>query len=85
MMKPLILREIAEEVGLHESTISRVTSNKYINTPRGIYELKFFLEVQLIIAQVMNLHLLQLGLKLKKLLSKKIPKNHFQITRLFYY
>ncbi len=42
MMKPLILREIAEEVGLHESTISRVTSNKYINTPRGIYELKFF-------------------------------------------
>jgi RNA polymerase sigma-54 factor len=42
MIKPLVLREIAEEVGLHESTISRVTSNKYINTPRGIYELKFF-------------------------------------------
>ena len=41
-MKPLILRDIAEELGLHESTISRVTTQKYMHTPRGIYELKFF-------------------------------------------
>jgi RNA polymerase sigma-54 factor len=41
-LKPMVLREIAAATGLHESTISRVTSNKYINTPRGIFELKYF-------------------------------------------
>lgn len=41
-MRPLVLREIAEEVGLHESTISRVTTQKYMLTPRGIFELKYF-------------------------------------------
>ena len=41
-MKPLVLREIAEELELHESTISRVTNNKYMLTPRGIFELKYF-------------------------------------------
>ncbi|MHA1151969.1 MAG: RNA polymerase factor sigma-54 [Alphaproteobacteria bacterium] len=41
-MKPLTLREIAEVIEMHESTVSRVTSNKYIATPRGIYELKYF-------------------------------------------
>jgi len=41
-MKPLGLREIAEEVGLHESTVSRVTNNKYMATPAGVFELKYF-------------------------------------------
>ena len=41
-LKPLILKEVAEDVGMHESTISRVTTNKYVHTPQGIYELKYF-------------------------------------------
>ncbi len=41
-LRPLILRDIAEAIGMHESTVSRVTTNKYIATPRGIYELKYF-------------------------------------------
>ena len=41
-MKPLVLREIADELGLHESTISRVTTAKYMATPMGTYELKYF-------------------------------------------
>jgi len=41
-LKPLILREVAEDIGMHESTISRVTTNKYVHTPQGIFELKFF-------------------------------------------
>ncbi len=41
-MRPLVLREIADQVGLHESTVSRVTTQKYMLTPRGIYELKYF-------------------------------------------
>jgi len=41
-MRPLVLREIADQVGLHESTVSRVTTQKYMLTPRGIFELKYF-------------------------------------------
>ena len=41
-LKPLILCDIAEDIELHESTVSRVTANKYMATPRGIYELKYF-------------------------------------------
>jgi len=41
-MKPMILRDIAEELEMHESTISRVTTQKYMHTPRGVFEFKFF-------------------------------------------
>lgn len=41
-LRPLILRDVAEHVGMHESTVSRVTANKYIATPRGTFELKYF-------------------------------------------
>ena len=41
-LRPLILRDVAEEIEMHESTVSRATSNKYIATPRGTYELKYF-------------------------------------------
>jgi RNA polymerase sigma-54 factor len=41
-MKPMILRDIAEAIGMHESTISRVTSGKYMHTPRGVFELRYF-------------------------------------------
>ncbi len=41
-LRPLTLRDIAEEIGVHESTVSRATANKYIQTPRGIFEFKFF-------------------------------------------
>jgi RNA polymerase sigma-54 factor len=41
-MKPLVLRDIAEELEMHESTISRVTNQKYMHTPRGVFEFKYF-------------------------------------------
>jgi RNA polymerase sigma-54 factor len=41
-LKPLILRDVAEDISMHESTVSRVTSNKYVHTPQGIFELKYF-------------------------------------------
>ena len=41
-MRPLVLREIADAVGLHESTVSRVTANKYMATPFGVFELRYF-------------------------------------------
>ena len=41
-LKPLVLRDVADDVGMHESTISRVTTSKYVHTPQGIFELKYF-------------------------------------------
>ena len=41
-LKPLNLRDVADDIGMHESTVSRVTTNKYANTPQGIFELKYF-------------------------------------------
>jgi RNA polymerase sigma-54 factor len=41
-LRPLVLRDVAQDIGMHESTISRATTNKYMHTPRGIFELKYF-------------------------------------------
>jgi RNA polymerase sigma-54 factor len=41
-MRPMILKDVAEAVGMHESTISRVTTGKYLHTPRGVFEFRFF-------------------------------------------
>lgn len=41
-LKPMVLRDVAQDIGMHESTISRVTTNKYAHTPQGIFELKYF-------------------------------------------
>lgn len=41
-LRPLVLKDVADDIGMHESTVSRVTSNKYAHTPQGVFELKFF-------------------------------------------
>ncbi len=41
-LRPLVLKDVADDIGMHESTVSRVTTNKYIHTPQGLFELKFF-------------------------------------------
>jgi len=41
-LRPLILKDVAQDIGVHESTVSRITSSKYMSTPHGIFELKFF-------------------------------------------
>lgn len=41
-LKPLVLRDVAEDIEMHESTVSRVTTNKYVQTPQGLFELKYF-------------------------------------------
>jgi len=41
-LRPLVLRDVATDIGMHESTVSRVVANKYMHTPRGVFELRFF-------------------------------------------
>ena len=41
-LRPMVLRDVADDISMHESTVSRVVANKYIHTPRGLYPMKFF-------------------------------------------
>jgi len=43
-LKPMVLKDVAEDIKMHESTVSRATANKYVYTPQGIFELKFFFQ-----------------------------------------
>ncbi len=60
-MRPMVLADIAQAVDMHESTISRVTTQKYLHSPRGIFELKYFSPVMLILKEEAKPHLLRYG------------------------
>jgi RNA polymerase sigma-54 factor len=73
-MKPLVLHDIAEAVGMHESTISRVTTQKYMHTPRGIYELKYFFSSHVSTAEGGECSSTAIRAIIKKLVAGENPK-----------
>lgn len=73
-MKPLILADIAEAVDLHESTISRVTSRKYMATPRGVFELKYFFSSHVTTANGGEVSSTAIRALIKKLTAEENPK-----------
>lgn len=73
-LKPLILRDIAEAIGMHESTVSRVTSNKYIATPRGVFELKYFFSATISGTGAGDTHSAEaVRYRIKKLVNEESP------------
>ena len=73
-LKPLILRDIAEDIGMHESTVSRVTTNKYVHTPQGIFELKFFFNSGISRTNGEDLASQAVKSKIKELVDAEDPK-----------
>jgi len=73
-LKPLILRDVAEDIGMHESTISRVTTNKYVHTPQGIFELKFFFNSGISRTNGDDLASQAVKSKIKKIIGDEDPK-----------
>lgn len=73
-MKPLVLHDIAEAVGMHESTISRVTTQKFMHTPRGIYELKYFFSSHVSTAEGGECSSTAIRAIIKKLVAAENPK-----------
>jgi len=73
-MKPLILSDIAQAVEMHESTISRVTTQKYMHTPRGIFELKYFFSSHVSTAEGGECSSTAIRAMIKKLISDETPK-----------
>jgi RNA polymerase sigma-54 factor len=75
-LKPMVLRDIANDIGMHESTVSRVTTAKYVHTPQGIYELKYFFNSGISSGDGSDsLASESVKVKIKDLVSKEDPKN----------
>ncbi len=84
-MKPLVLRDIAEELEMHESTISRVTTSKYMHTPRGVFEFKYFFSSQVDTDTGSSCSSTAIRAMLKKLIaeeSQTAPLSDSQLTQL---
>ncbi len=73
-IRPMILRDIANDIGMHESTVSRVTTSKYMHTPRGIFELKHFFNSGISSSDGDALASESVKLKIKQLIEKEDPK-----------
>ncbi|MGQ0836775.1 MAG: RNA polymerase factor sigma-54 [Gammaproteobacteria bacterium] len=86
-MRPMILRDIAEAIEMHESTISRVTSGKYMHTPRGVFELRFFFSSQVEGADGSGTSSTAIRAKIRKLVKEEdaeAPLSDGRIAELLY-
>ena len=74
-MEPLILKDVAEAVEMHESTISRVTTAKYMHTPRGVFEFRYFFSSHVEAADGTEMSSIAIRAKIRKLISQENPEN----------
>ena len=81
-LKPLVLRDVAEDIQMHESTISRVTHNKYVHTPQGIYELKYFFNAGITSGQGETLASESVKNLIREVIAKEDPKKPFSDEKL---
>ncbi len=72
-MRPMMIKEVAEEIGVHPSTVSRAVSNKYVHTPQGVFELRFFFSEGVNGPEGSGLPLVLLKRKVKKLIEEEDP------------
>lgn len=72
-MKPLVLRDVAESIGMHESTVSRVTTSKYMHTPRGVFEFKYFFSSHLSTVDGKDQSSTSVRAKIRKLIGAENP------------
>ncbi len=73
-LKPLILKDVADDIGMHESTVSRVVNHKYMHTPRGLFEMKFFFHSGISSAQGEDVSSLAVKERIKKVVSDEDAK-----------
>ena len=84
-LKPMVLRDVAQDIGMHESTISRVTTNKYAYTPQGIFELKYFFNSSIKRAQGGDIASASVQEKIRQIILNEDPKKPYsddKISRL---
>jgi RNA polymerase sigma-54 factor len=74
-LKPLVLKEIADQIDMHESTVSRVTTEKYVHTPRGVFELKFFFTSGIKTASGSDISSSSVKERIKTIIAAESPSN----------
>jgi RNA polymerase sigma-54 factor len=80
-LRPLVLRDIADDIGMHESTVSRVVANKYMATPRGIYPLKFFFHSAISHAVQGDISSVVVKERIKELIDQEDPEHPLSDAR----
>ena len=73
-MRPLVLKDVADEIGMHESTISRVTTRKFLHTPRGTFEFKYFFSSGVSTVDGGNASATAIQAMIKKLIGEEIAE-----------
>lgn len=81
-LKPMVLRDVAEDIEMHESTISRVTTNKYAYTPQGIFELKYFFNSSIKRIHGDAIASASVQDKIKKIIESENPKKPFSDSKM---
>jgi RNA polymerase sigma-54 factor len=74
-LKPLVLKDVAEDIGMHESTVSRVTTEKYMHTPQGLFELKFFFTSGIKTASGADVSSSSVKDQIKQIIAQESPQN----------
>ncbi|MGD9006868.1 MAG: RNA polymerase factor sigma-54 [Desulfobacteraceae bacterium] len=81
-LKPMVLRDVAEDIGMHESTISRVTTNKYAYTPQGIFELKYFFNSSIKRVHGEAIASASVQAKIRRLIESENPKKPYSDSKM---
>jgi len=81
-LKPLVLRDVATDIGMHESTVSRVVANKYMHTPRGVYELRFFFHSGITSTMGEAISSVSIKDKIKKMIDGEDPSHPLSDSRI---
>ncbi|MGD9368682.1 MAG: RNA polymerase factor sigma-54 [Desulfobacteraceae bacterium] len=81
-LKPMVLRDVAEDIGMHESTISRVTTNKYAYTPQGIFELKYFFNSSIRRVHGEAIASASVQAKIKQLIENENPRKPYSDSKM---
>jgi RNA polymerase sigma-54 factor len=81
-MEPMVLRDVAEAVEMHESTISRVTTGKYMHTPRGVYEFRYFFSSHVAATDGSEIASTAIRAKIRKLIAAEDPANPLSDSRI---
>src|SRR5512134_186237 len=81
-LRPLVLRDVASDIGMHESTVSRVVANKYMHTPRGVYELRFFFHSGITSSMGEAVSSVTIKDRIKKMIEEEDPSRPLSDSRI---
>ena len=81
-LKPLVLRDVANDIGMHESTVSRVVTNKYMHTPQGVFEMKYFFHSGINNAYGENVSSIKVKERVRRMVAEEDPRNPLSDSRI---